>query len=232
MGLSHSPRIVTNGLVGCWDAGNPKSYPGSGTTWSDLSGNSLNGTLTSTTYSSGYLTFNGTSSTSNQGTSDVLNLTTALTIEVWAYPTGWGESNLGRFIERRGSGVGTPGYVFLLDNSTVTSGLRYVVNNGGAGNDYTIANSASLNVWQQFIVTHIGGTATIYKNGSVVGSSSVTQPTSTSATTCYIGVAGGSLLGVGRYFAGNLAAFKIYNRALSPQEVKQNFYATRGRYGI
>jgi len=43
--LSHSPKIVTDGLVLCLDAGNPKSYPGSGTTWTDLSGNSNNGTL-------------------------------------------------------------------------------------------------------------------------------------------------------------------------------------------
>ena len=39
MALAHSPRIVTDGLVLCLDAGNPKSYPGSGTTWTDLSGN-------------------------------------------------------------------------------------------------------------------------------------------------------------------------------------------------
>jgi hypothetical protein len=45
MALSHSPSIVTDGLVLCLDAGNPKSYPGSGTTWTDLSGNGNNGTL-------------------------------------------------------------------------------------------------------------------------------------------------------------------------------------------
>jgi hypothetical protein len=46
MSLIHSPRIVTDGLVLCLDAGNPKSYTGSGTTWTDLSGNGNNGTLT------------------------------------------------------------------------------------------------------------------------------------------------------------------------------------------
>jgi len=45
MALAHSPRIVTDGLVLCLDAGNAKSYPGSGTTWTDLSGNGNNGTL-------------------------------------------------------------------------------------------------------------------------------------------------------------------------------------------
>lgn len=45
MALSHSPSIVTNGLVLCLDAANTKSYPGSGTTWTDLSGRGNNGTL-------------------------------------------------------------------------------------------------------------------------------------------------------------------------------------------
>ena len=45
MALAHSPKIVTDGLVLCLDAANPKSYPGSGTTWTDLSGNGNNGTL-------------------------------------------------------------------------------------------------------------------------------------------------------------------------------------------
>ena len=45
MSLAHSPRIITDGLVLCLDAGNTKSYPGSGTTWTDLSGQGNNGTL-------------------------------------------------------------------------------------------------------------------------------------------------------------------------------------------
>ena len=42
MGLNHSPSIVTNGLTLYLDAGNPKSYPGSGTAWNDLSGQGKN----------------------------------------------------------------------------------------------------------------------------------------------------------------------------------------------
>ena len=63
MALAHSPRIVTDGLVLALDAGNAKSYPGSGTAWTDLSGNSNNGTLTNgSTYSSvdgGAIVFDG-----------------------------------------------------------------------------------------------------------------------------------------------------------------------------
>jgi hypothetical protein len=48
MSLSHSPLIVRDGLVLCLDAANPRSYPKSGTTWSDLAG-ANNGTLTNMT---------------------------------------------------------------------------------------------------------------------------------------------------------------------------------------
>ena len=46
MAFRYSPKIVTDGLVLSVDAANKKSYPGSGTTWYDLSGNAINGTLT------------------------------------------------------------------------------------------------------------------------------------------------------------------------------------------
>ena len=45
MGLSHSPRAVTDGLVFCVDAANPRSYPETGSGWYDLSNNNYDGTL-------------------------------------------------------------------------------------------------------------------------------------------------------------------------------------------
>ena len=66
MATRYSPAIVTSGLVLCLDAANRKSYPGSGTTWTDLSGNGNNGTLidspTFNTDGIGSLSFNGLNS--------------------------------------------------------------------------------------------------------------------------------------------------------------------------
>ena len=45
MATSYSPKIVTDGLVVCLDAGDKNSYPGSGATWSDVSGNGNDFTL-------------------------------------------------------------------------------------------------------------------------------------------------------------------------------------------
>ena len=60
MAFHYSPRVVTNGLVLALDAANPNSYPGTGTTWYDLSGNNLHMSLINgPTYSNGALIFDG-----------------------------------------------------------------------------------------------------------------------------------------------------------------------------
>lgn len=65
MALAHSPKIITDGLVLCLDAGNTKSYPGSGTTWTDLSGQGNNGTITGAVYSNGYFDFDAANDDDN-----------------------------------------------------------------------------------------------------------------------------------------------------------------------
>ena len=85
MGLSHSPKIVTNGLVMCLDAGNTKSYPGSGTTWFNLCG-SVNGTLVNgPTFSSvngGVIVLDGVNDYINTLSNSQYNYTT-ITISGW-----------------------------------------------------------------------------------------------------------------------------------------------------
>ena len=81
MGLAHSPSIITQNLVLCLDAGNIKSYPGSGTTWTDVIGGD-NGTLTNgPTYSNGNIVFDGV----NDIVSSVSNLTLggSFSISLW-----------------------------------------------------------------------------------------------------------------------------------------------------
>ena len=74
MGFYDGPKIVTDGLVLALNAADRNSYPGSGTTWYDISGNSNNGTMSNVTYSGldgGNMVFNGTSS--NVSISNPLN---------------------------------------------------------------------------------------------------------------------------------------------------------------
>jgi hypothetical protein len=85
MGIAYNPRTITDGLVLCLDAANPKSYPGSGTIWTDLSGNGNNGTLVNGVgYNSGNLgslVFDGVDDVINlSSSSSIQNLTTNFTI--------------------------------------------------------------------------------------------------------------------------------------------------------
>ena len=60
MSYSNGPRIATDGLVLCLDAGNSKRYSGSGTTWNDLSGNGKNGTINGNpVFTNGYFDITG-----------------------------------------------------------------------------------------------------------------------------------------------------------------------------
>ena len=82
MGIAYNPSIVRDGLVLYLDAANPKSYPGSGTTWTDLSGNGNTHTVTgSPTYSSGKFTLNG--SNGFVKSSAMTGVSTTNTVVLW-----------------------------------------------------------------------------------------------------------------------------------------------------
>ena len=111
MSLFHNPNMVTNGLVLCLDAGNTKSYPNTGTTWTDLSGNSNTGTLTNgptfnsyeartngvANTTSGWGTLNCTltpnSAVSPDGTTNATTITSTSTSYSFAYPGTSSSSN-------------------------------------------------------------------------------------------------------------------------------------------
>ena len=124
MAFFNSPNIVTTGLVLAWDAANPKSYPGSGTTIYDLSGNGNHGTLNngvgfSTNYK-GILTFDGTNdyvkSTSVNGTG-IMNPTLygeVISVNIWIQSTSTQSS---QYVITTGAYTGTvTGFVFIIND--------------------------------------------------------------------------------------------------------------------
>jgi hypothetical protein len=222
MTINYSPRISTDGLVLCLDAGNTKSYPGSGTTWSDLSKNGAVGTLvngpTFSSINSGVLTFDGVDDRINVMNS--IPSLSELTIELFL----------------RTSVVDSTQNIFLDQLSS----LRYEITNTnkfnihlGTGSAwiYTFLNSSTTivaNTWYHTAWTWSGSTAVIYVNG--VAENSLNNAAASSGT---------GLITLGQHtpdtsyaWAGNMSNVKIYNRALSASEIQQNFQALRGRYGI
>ena len=91
MSVNYNPTIVTDNLIFCLDAGNVKSYPGSGITWTDLSGRGKNGTLVNMEIedyinsNGGYLNFDGSNEYVNTTLSD--DISSGFTFTFWFYGT-------------------------------------------------------------------------------------------------------------------------------------------------
>ena len=214
-------NIVTNGLVLSLDTANNKSYPGSGTTWTDLSGNNNNGTLVNNpAYSSnngGSIVFDGTDDYINTGkTAAQLGIYDAnYTFDAWVYPTNF-------------TGDRT---MFGTDTQALRQGLHLVFRNGTIYQGHYTADAAAgtgtLNAWNHICYTYTqsSGAASIYKNGILQGTGTIASFIGT--TNILIGRWGG-----GNYFIGNGSIYKIYNRVLLASEVLQNYNATKSRYNL
>ena len=221
MGLNHSPRIVTNGLVLALDAGNTKSYPGSGTTWTDLSGQGNTGTLTNgPTYNSGNggsIVFDGTNDYVDCGNLSSVQITVG-TIAAWFNATN-GNSGFNGIIAKQWAWA-----LFVSDNILIAYDWGTGLNRSTG---ITVGNST----WNYAAMTFTetvgspSNNAIVYLNGSAVLTTTVKHVNHN--VSVQIGEANAS-----QYFTGNIAQVSIYNRALTAAEIAQNFNALRGRYGL
>jgi hypothetical protein len=228
--LSHSPQISLNGLSLCLDAANSKSYPGSGTTWTDLSGNGNTGTLTNgPTYSSanlGSLVFDGVDDfvlvSSN---ASIPYGSSARTVSIWFYTntTTWANDVNNLFFY----GSGATGNAFGIDFSTYPSMEVYTW--GGVGRDLTFSTTYSQVGWKNITVTYNGSTTIlIYENGTFTQTLTLTSACNTTSSGVYIGSINPAILA--GYYDGRISNTTIYNRALSATEIQQNYNALKSRY--
>ncbi len=218
--------IVTSGLVVNLNAGIVSSYPGSGSAWTDLSGNGNNVTLiNSPTYNSGnsgYLIFNG----SNQyGAGTDLDLD-YITIEGWVYSTAFG--NNGYVVNKNYNGTNVP-YSLCLGNSNsgATNGLGFYGGSWYVTNVGT--NIMNTNAWYQVVGTFDGTTLKYYLNASLNASS--TPPVNVLPKNNNVFDVG-RYLNDSAYFGGRIAIVRMYNRALSSTEITQNYNATKATFGL
>ena len=207
MGLSHSPQISLNGLVLCLDAANSKSYPGSGTTWTDLSGGGNNGTLTNgPTYSSGNL-----GSLVFDGTNDYVVTTTS-------------NSYLDMTIAVYINSAPTILAGILATGTNTDKSLRFdsslVLRNPGDANDW--ASSATT-----FYVNGVVSNQ-LSLGWNIISGYRTNQSTFPLNFTAYLGTSGYP----GRYLNGRIGCVYLYNRALSAAEVSQNYNALKGRFSL
>ena len=217
MGINYNPRIVTNGLVLALDAGNIKSYPGSGTNWSDLIGSGNNGTLTNgPTYSStsgGSIVFDGGNANVSIGTNGFSFGISPGTLSAWAktndrYSTrtiisyGNATTNGARFL-----GIGASNFYFSGYGSSIS------------------ASGVSTDTWFNLVGVYDGTNASMYVNGALVAG-----PTARSWNTVANNAGIGKNVSNSEYWSGDVAQVQIYNKALSAAEIQQNYNALKGRY--
>jgi len=236
MSFIHSPKIVTSGLVLSLDAGNTKSYPGTGTTWYDKSGNGYIGTLTNgptfNTGSLGSIVFDGVDDYVAVSSPQSLNPGTgSFSLEVWCKTNQ--NSTYNGLIEARGANLW--GFLFIVDYS-LPKQIALFMNPNDQASQKTYSATITPVVtgsWQQVAVTLNRATNNIifYYNGVQAGSTVPLLFTgSIDPGSGYRYWVGGDL--GGSEINGNISISRQYNRTLSASEINQNFNAVRGRYGI
>ena len=220
MGLSHSPSLVMDGLVFSIDAGNSRCYSGSGNTAFDLSGlGNTSNLINGPTYLSsnlGTFVLDGTNDYINVNSLANILSKTAYTKIAYIYISNF--TTVNNIISGGFSGEHA---FWMFGTNKLNAG------HNGAWNTVVGATSLSLNTWYFAAVTYSNSTGwKLYLNGREDG-------TSASATSFN----GNQEIVIGAYssgnnFTGRISNIQVYNRALTAQEVLQNYNATKKRYGL
>jgi hypothetical protein len=220
-------NIITNGLVFNLDAANKDSYPGTGTTWTDLSGNGNNGTLQNgplfiPNQNSGVLSFDGAD---DFGTAGSFFTYQAFTINLWIRP-GSSQTTYADIIDN--SHTGTQNWVCQQNENNLNQ-YEFVVLGGGGAFSTTGLFTLTSNIWVNLTFTYDGDKVRGYNNGSLFGTGiSLGTTINYVAPTFNIGRWN---LG-GRNWNGQYGIVQSYNRALSATEIAQNYNATKTRFGL
>lgn len=233
MSFHYSPRIVQDGLVLYLDAANTKSYPTTGTTWTDLSRSGNNGTLingpTFNSSNGGSVVFDGSDDYVNIGSSiDFSTYTSGFTIGFWVRVLNTAQTNRYLFSKRRNDGADNQ---FSVVYGYVGSTFELYGGASGGASQVIRTNSQILvnNTSWHFLYYTVGSTTTGYLDGIVkftnIYPSLTFVPSTNNNLISTFNAAG---------FYGNLSlgSMILYNRILSSTEVLQNYNATKSRFGL
>ena len=222
MGLSHSPRIVTDGLVLCVDASNKRSYPGTGTTWYDLGKNKYHGTLVNEPT---FVSAEGKSYFQLDGANDRVDFdylqpayqtTTDFTWCIWLWYDGSASSG-SIIIGNRYNSAGT-------DDPRVFVKLQP---RGFQQYPSTLLYSVLLNQWQQVIIVKNQTNLFYYRNGelqtSMTSSATQSQTAPFSIGSDHTGAEATEM---------KVNSCHVYDIPFSAEQARQHYLATRHRFGV
>jgi hypothetical protein len=237
--------IVEDGLILYMDSLIPRSYPGSGTNWNDISQSSITGTLDGDwSFSNGVITLN---QASNNGRTNFSSLTSfdhtqphtyISVIKPRVYPT----SQAYYWIINNGSSTNGTSLVLQRNGFDITHSFITFFYNGGNNNFNTFPLSlvgspsfsdvsAEVNEWVMIATVYDGSNnVTFYKNKTNLGTRTITSNPNFSSGNINPRL-GAWQNGVSPYY-GDIPIAMVYDRALSDIEIEKNFNAFRHRYGL
>ena len=226
MATKYSPKIVTNGLVLSLDAANTKSYPKSGTTWSDLSGNGNTGTLTNgPTFNAanmGSIVFDGSDDYCRVQNFTSMNVQGPGTVTYWGKFSNLGSSGVYKTALTITNGLGT---------GALQVGLRdaqgIVWKSGGV--TLLSYNTPTLNRITQWTLTFDNSNLQMYIDGILTNSTTSAVAQTATAADFYLATYSADAL---EAFSGTIYSSAVYNRVLTASEVLQNYNATKSRFGL
>lgn len=225
MATLYSPKIVMDGLVLALDVGNPKSYISGSTILTDLSRRGYSGSLvngpTYSTESNGSIAFDGVNEYVDVTGSIVTGNATFI---AWLKRNGT-QTNYAGIIFSRGTSV--TGFNFALSNQL---GYHWndAANTSGWTSNVTVPDAA----WCMCAISVATSSATVYLCQASGITFAVNNVSHASTTINSIKIGWDTAASLNRYFKVSLGSASIYNRALSAQEILQNFNATKRRFGI
>ena len=239
--LAHNPHIVTDSLVLYLDAANPKSYPGSGTIWYDLSGKGNNATLSTGsigTVSSSLKTMSFNSASNDFATiaddSSLDPLAFDYTLDVWLKSTGV-SGNIGYYYSHYGTPSGEIGIMAVVDDRPGLGGDASTRINDGGGGELSFDTEKDIGadgIWHNIVFSmerSVSGSA--YQDGEYCTGEDISGFADSFASTNDVRI--GRNIGGGAYFNGEIAIIRLYiGKALSQSEITQNFNAHRSRFSI
>jgi len=232
MGVYTRPSIVTNGLVLNLDAANIKSYPGSGTTWTDLSGNNNTGTLTNgPTFSrdgGGSIVLDGTNDNIVINNNSTINFTTNFSINCWINIVSLPRTYLG--ILDKFDGINSNGYAIDIPNGGggMPTRFRFTVGQGGSFKSVIATSSITLGQWYHVCGIYDGSFIRIFINGILENTTACTGLITVTSENLILGGDNVSTL----YANNRYSVLQLHNRALSTSEIQQNYNALKSRFNL
>jgi hypothetical protein len=234
MGMLVKPNnVVTDGLVLRLDPANIKSYQGTGTSFKDLTTNLSDFTLvnTPTFNTNGFFTFNGTNQYASRAHTTIIKPSAAISIEQWLSADNWN------------AGTSSSNYKCAL-SCTEGGGYSHNIWSGNfysyiyAGGKYLVPSASVSNFsgWHHFVTTFDGRYAKLFIDGSLANTDdygSANKTMTYASNSIFLGAeAGASTSPTGSYWQGKISTTSIYNKALTNDEILQNYNSTKTRFSL